>query len=562
MPAPAPGPRMLRSSLLVLIALCFTVLCALVSGASASALVSPWLPGLPAWIAAALAAFLLALVAPLFVAARTLRALGARKPHRPSVTLGCIVGWNLLLPGLLLGLAPGWAGPALSEHGQWFLFGGESPALASGIEAATGLLPGATPVAEPAELPAETEPDPLEAEDLATVEPQPEGPMSPKRIFAARADAVVVIRTQHREVSIDPHDGSETEFYLEGMGSGFLVSSDGLVVTNYHVIQGADRAELRLLDGRSFGRSWVLAEDPANDLALLQVPGSNLSHAPVADPESGAVGERAVAIGSPLGLEHTLTDGIVSAIRDIQGTSCLQIQTTIAPGSSGGPVFGEDGMVLGVATATRSPGLGLAVRARYVHDLLAAPREPRRLDDYVPGVQGASLEIEGFEATPVERMQFDRVLQVLGATCDACIEDLPEAASLDFAIEGVPSLPWMSQAELSSQLGEEVEDCIRAETHREIFWATMMLGRSGQDVTDSELGLAIRARLERLAPRPGDRRSPSERTLDITLRWVEPGEPEAGGLDAALEVLLGPLEGTEEPEAEPASPEAPAPSPD
>ncbi|MFN0248339.1 MAG: trypsin-like peptidase domain-containing protein [Kofleriaceae bacterium] len=147
----------------------------------------------------------------------------------------------------------------------------------------------------------------------------------------------------------------------EGGGTGFIIDSSGTIGTNYHVIQHATELQVKLMDGTVIKDLEILAENEPQDLALLRVK-TDKTLPPVAlgDSDKITVGERAVSIGNPLGLEHTLTDGLVSARRVMQGRKMIQMSTPVSPGNSGGPVFNSKGEVIGVTTAIYLGGSPLA----------------------------------------------------------------------------------------------------------------------------------------------------------------------------------------------------------
>lgn len=154
----------------------------------------------------------------------------------------------------------------------------------------------------------------------------------------------------------------------KGVGSGFIIRENGLIVTNNHVIAGATELSVTLPDGRKL-KGKVIGTDPGSDLALVKVEASKLPFLTLADPKSLRVGQWTVAIGSPLGLQHTVTAGILSAIdREISlndRVGFLQTSAPINPGNSGGPLLNMRGEVIGVNTAVAShaQGIGFAVPA-------------------------------------------------------------------------------------------------------------------------------------------------------------------------------------------------------
>jgi tetratricopeptide (TPR) repeat protein len=209
--------------------------------------------------------------------------------------------------------------------------------------------------------------------------------------------AYVVKHTAESVVQIVISDSTGQETAL---GSGFLVSADGKIVTNYHVIKGANSATVKLSNGSIFPVNGVLAVDQAKDLALLKVAGKNLPFVSLAINDAPRVGDRVVAIGSPLGLEGTVSDGIVSAFReDAKGNKWIQTTAPVSHGNSGGPLLDMNGKVVGVITLGVDPQLGqnlnFATPSREVKPLLAiSDRQLLSLDSVydagssTPGTRG------------------------------------------------------------------------------------------------------------------------------------------------------------------------------
>jgi serine protease Do len=150
---------------------------------------------------------------------------------------------------------------------------------------------------------------------------------------------------------MQPHGGMPRDFESRSVGSGFIISSDGYILTNTHLVDGADEINVKLTDKREF-RAKLIGADRKTDIALLKIDATGLPKVTQGDPNKMKVGEWVVAIGSPFGFENSVTAGIVSA----KGRSLAQenfvpfIQTDVAinPGNSGGPLFNMNGEVVGV----------------------------------------------------------------------------------------------------------------------------------------------------------------------------------------------------------------------
>jgi len=173
-----------------------------------------------------------------------------------------------------------------------------------------------------------------------------------------------------------------------GQGTGFFVAKNGDVISNYHVLQGASRSRIKLSSGEEYGVKRVVAEDSEGDLVRISVDIPEEKVIPLSvSPTIPRVGEKVVVIGTPLGLDQTVSDGIVSAIREIPDFGkIVQMTAPISPGSSGSPVLNMKGDVVGIATFLIVAGqnLNFAVPAARISKLSAASgrslaeREERR----------------------------------------------------------------------------------------------------------------------------------------------------------------------------------------
>jgi S1-C subfamily serine protease len=152
----------------------------------------------------------------------------------------------------------------------------------------------------------------------------------------------------------------------QGQGSGFITRSDGVVLTNAHVVEGASEVSVTLPDGRSFNGK-VLGGDRFTDVAVVKLVATGLPVAPLGDSNKLRPGEWAIAIGNPFGLDNTVTAGIISAIQrtnavgEGQRVPYIQTDAAVNPGNSGGPLINDRGQVIGINTAIRqAPGAGLS----------------------------------------------------------------------------------------------------------------------------------------------------------------------------------------------------------
>jgi serine protease Do len=180
---------------------------------------------------------------------------------------------------------------------------------------------------------------------------------------------------RHIRPFIDPEQLEQYRMQ-QGEGTGFFISADGYLLTNNHVVSGADEVTVTLLDERTFD-ARVVGTDPNTDIALVKVEADTaLPHVQLGSSDATRVGDRVVAIGNPFGLSHTVTEGIVSAKGRVIGAGpyddFLQTDASINPGNSGGPLFNLAGEVVGINTAInpRGQGIGFSVPIDQVRPLI------------------------------------------------------------------------------------------------------------------------------------------------------------------------------------------------
>jgi S1-C subfamily serine protease len=197
-------------------------------------------------------------------------------------------------------------------------------------------------------------------------DPAPAGDGAPApddgEVLDAFSNAVVAVAEKLRPAVVNLRVGRGPR---AGGGSGVLFTPDGFLLTNHHVVQGRDTVRVRLADGTELaGR--VVGNDPWTDLAVVRVDGGALPYAALGDSARLKVGQLAVAIGSPLGFESTVTAGVISALgrtlRSVSGhlvDNVIQTDAALNPGNSGGPLVDSRGRVVGINTAVIQPAQGI-----------------------------------------------------------------------------------------------------------------------------------------------------------------------------------------------------------
>ena len=171
-------------------------------------------------------------------------------------------------------------------------------------------------------------------------------------------------------VSITTKDAYGKEI---GQGSGFIISKDGLIVTNFHVIKSAYQSEVKIGD-KIFKEVFLVKGMPHLDIAILKIDAKDILPLPIGNSDNLTSGQFVVAIGNPLGLEQSVSSGIISAIRSAGSIKLIQITAPISPGSSGGPVFNEYGEVIGIATMASffmAQNVNFAVPINYLKELIS-----------------------------------------------------------------------------------------------------------------------------------------------------------------------------------------------
>ncbi len=237
--------------------------------------------------------------------------------------------------------------------------------------------------------------------------------------------SVVNITTLHTSASLQPLDlllpegRRPRKRQRTGAGTGFIIDEEGYVVTNAHVIQGADEVRVRLLDEREF-TATVIGRDRKLDLALLKIGGpEHLPTVNLGDSTVLRVGESVLAVGNPFGLGHTVTLGIVSAKARAIGASAyddfIQTDASINPGNSGGPLFNLRGEVIGINTAIRAgaDGIGFAIPINALKDVLGMLKDKGFVERGKLGLAFQPLTSEIASALGLERPRGALVNEVM-----------------------------------------------------------------------------------------------------------------------------------------------------
>ena len=213
----------------------------------------------------------------------------------------------------------------------------------------------------------------------AVVSAQPDAPPAESRPPAATGEATVEQLTEQARKSIVVVTFSGRDGRNQGLGSGFVISANGLIATNLHVIGEGRPISVQLSDGRKLEVQAVEAFDRHADLAVLRVDASDLPPLELGDSQALRQGQSIIALGNPQGLKYSVVAGVLSGTQEINGREMLQLAIPVEPGNSGGPVLDRQGRVLGVVTmkSAVTENLGFAMPVNELKTLLARPNPTR-----------------------------------------------------------------------------------------------------------------------------------------------------------------------------------------
>lgn len=257
-------------------------------------------------------------------------------------------------------------------------------------------------------------------------------------------------------IALDKND------YPLSLGSGFFINTEGDITTNHHVLEGSAKAIIKTVGGEKGEILEIINDDPKLDLLVAKTSLKNTNPLPLGDSDTITVGEEIIAIGNPAGLEGTVSNGIVSGIRKIDGFKLIQITAPISPGSSGGPVFNATGQVIGIATAYLDVGqnLNFAMPANYLKSLKPSRIKLSSLPKMMP-----KIGIMEKDNTLVKA--FNKHYNTSIAPGDLSYSDLK---SVDFTIKNLSDYPIKNiklffvyknyEGEVVSYSAQEIKDTI------------------------------------------------------------------------------------------------------
>lgn len=272
----------------------------------------------------------------------------------------------------------------------------------------------------------------------------------------------------------DSYSQMPREERMRGQGSGFIVDQTGVILTNAHVVDKADRVTVTLKDGRVFDGT-VKGVDEVTDLAVVKIDGKALPVAPLGNSDSIQVGDWAIAVGNPLGLDNTVTLGIVSTLKRSSAQvgipdkrlDFIQTDAAINPGNSGGPLLNDQGEVIGINTAIRADamGIGFAIPINKAKEIEIRLAKGERITHPYLGVQMTTLTPELAKQNNTDPNSAFLVPEVKGVVVVRVLPNTPaEKAGLrrgdvvtDIDGQAIASAEQLQQLVESSQIGQTLK---------------------------------------------------------------------------------------------------------
>ncbi len=314
------------------------------------------------------------------------------------------------------------------------------------------------------------------------------------------------------------------------LGSGFIISRDGYIVTNNHVIEGADEIKVKFQDkhGDKTYDAKIVGTDPETDLALLKIDAdTDLPTLKFGDSDKIKVGQWVVAIGNPFGLDHTVTAGIVSAKGRIIGAgpydNFIQTDASINPGNSGGPLLNLKGEVIGINTAiiASGQGIGFAIPSNLAKNVIEQLKKHKKVKRGWLGVSIQNLDENSAKALGLEAPKGALVASVTPG--DPADKAGVKAGDVIIAVEG-------KVVENASDLTRKIGELLPGTKIKITIW------RKGT-VKDVYVTLGERS-LHKLAQNGRPESEVEESVLGLSLRSVRPEEARALGLDKVRGLLV------------------------
>jgi S1-C subfamily serine protease len=249
--------------------------------------------------------------------------------------------------------------------------------------------------------------------------------------------AVVQIQTNKQRADNTRNQGV-------GLGSGVIITPDGYVLTNNHVIADAQQIEVTLTTGAAYD-GQIVGVDPATDLALLRIMDNGLSYAELADSEHVRVGQLVIAIGNPLGFQSTVATGVVSAlgrvIRNTDGKfidNVIQTSVPLNPGNSGGPLLDSNGKIIGINTAMipMAQGIGLAVPSSTANWVISELISFGKIRRGMLGIFAKTASIPK-QIQRIFKLEFPRMVEIISIEKGSAAQDAQvEKGDLIFRVDG------------------------------------------------------------------------------------------------------------------------------
>jgi serine protease Do len=353
-------------------------------------------------------------------------------------------------------------------------------------------------------------------------------------------------------------EGPLKEFKQRSLGSGFIIDKEGYIVTNNHVVEGADQIKVRLANEKEY-EATVVGRDPKTDLALIKIEGAkDLVPLPMGNSDAQEVGTWVVAIGSPFGLEQTVTAGIVSAKGRIIGSGpyddFVQTDASINPGNSGGPLINMNGEVIGINTAivASGQGIGFAIPINMAKDIIS---QLKSKGEVTRGWMGVGIQ----DLTP-ELAEYYKVKGETGVLVTQIFEGDPAdkaGIKANDIITAVNGEPVTSSRELSRRIaalgvGQKAEITIMRDGREKTVTVETAKRQEEQTLaskeaeSDDKLGLSLQA----LEPDMAARLGYDEAEKGVLVTGVESGsKADKAGVqqgDLVKEINRKPVAGMEE----------------